>query len=479
MKKISSIILVLFLLASSITPASAAGPSAYESTVNVTNTTGTAGSVVLTYYNPNGSVKATYPDTIAANETKWYITLPGLTTSFEGSMVITSSVQLGAISTIIGKDAVSAPMGYGSYTGFSSGSSTVYLPLLMDSNYGFNTFYSIQNVSSAPVNVTIQYSDGLAVPAVSNLQPNASIKIDNLLEAHTAKKFSAILTATGPIAVSVVEWADGSYGNPILSYNGFSGGITNPILPMVNEFNYDYWTAIPIQNLGSVATNVTLTYTPTKAGTACTETITIPAQGQVEFGSYAFIFNYSPSTPPYQGMSDNCAYRTTFVGNARVTGNSANQPLVAIINQTTTIDAVAPISDKGGTLMHIDPVSATSSVVFPDVRQWYGTEHWWSSLTITNLSGASLPIGNITCRAVGSDPGGPVNTTFSNSAAIANNAGWIVDLFKDYGPMANGFVGGVVCTSGTGAKIVGTANTLGHDTAAELDSYALYEGISK
>ena len=479
MKKLSFLLIAVLMMATIVTPVKAAGPSAYESTVNVTNTTGTAGSVVLTYYNPNGSVKATYSDTIAANETKWYITLPGLTTSFEGSMVITSSVQLGAISTIIGKDAVSAPMGYGSYTGFSSGSSTVYLPLLMDSNYGYSTFYSIQNVSSAPVNVTIQYSDGLAVPAVSNLQPNASIKIDNMLEAHTAKKFSAILTATGPIAVSVIEWADGYYGEPILAYNGFSNGITNPILSMVNEFNYDYWTAIPIQNLGSVPTNVTVSYTPTKAGTACTETITIPAQGQVEFGSYAFIFNYNASTPPYQGMSDNCAYRTTFVGNARVTGNSANQPLVALVNQGTTIDTTVPISDKGASLMHIDPLSATSSIVFPDVRQWYGTDHWWTSLTITNLSGATLPIGNITCRAVGSDPGGPVDTTFSNTAAIANNAGWIIDLFKDYGPMANGFVGGVVCTSATGAKIVGNANALGHDAPAEIDTYTLYEGINK
>ena len=479
MKKLSIIIITALLMVTLITPAQAAGPSAYESTVNVTNTTGTAGSVVLTYYNPNGSVKATYSDTIAANETKWYITLPGLTTSFEGSMVITSSVQLGAISTIIGKDAVSAPMGYGSYTGFSSGSNTAYLPLLMDSNYGFSTFYSIQNVSSAPVNVTIQYSDGLAVPAVSNLQPNASIKIDNMLEAHTAKKFSAILTATGPIAVSVVEWGDGTYGNPIMSYNGFSSGITNPILPMVNEYNYDYWTAIPIQNLGTVPTNVTVTYTPTKAGTACTETITIPAKGQVEFGTYAFIHSYNPATPPYQGMSDTCAFRQTFVGNGRVTSNSAGQPLVALINQATTIDTVAPISDKGAAMMHIDPVSATSSVVFPDARQWYGTDDWWTSLTITNLSGATLPAGNIVCRAVGTDPLGPVDTTFSNVASIANNAGWIIDLFKDAGPMNNGFVGGIVCTSGTGGKIVGTTNVLGHTAPAELDSFTLYEGINK
>jgi len=475
MKKISILLVVLIILSFAYKPVSAVTPSSFSSTVNITNTTNSAGTVTLTYYNPDGSVAATADDDIDPYETKWYVTLPGLATSFSGSMVISSSVQLGSTSTVIAKNSSGSAFGYASYTGFSAGSTKVYLPLLMDSNFGFNTFYSIQNVSSAAVDITITYSDGLVVPIVEDLQPNAAIKIDNQTEAHVEKKFSAILDATGEIAVTVVEWTDTTLYDPLLSFNGFTDGVTNPIFSMVNQNNYGYWTAIPIQNLGTTATNVTVTYTPTKAGTACTETITIPAEGQVEFGSYAFVFKYNASTPPYSGMSSTCTRGQKFVGNAAVTGNSASQPLVGIINQTTTI---LKGTDRGGTLMGLDKASATSTVVFPDIFQWYGTEKWWSSITISNLSGAPLEIGDITCHAVGTSPSGAVDLTYSNATELADNAGWIQDLYDGYGPMPNGFVGGVICTSATG-QIAGSSNTLGAGLPAALDSYALYEGINQ
>jgi hypothetical protein len=373
---------------------------------------------------------------------------------------------------VIGKDASAVAMAYAQYIGKSSGSATVYLPLLMDSNYGFNTFYSVQNVSTSPVDVAITYSDGLVVSAISDLQPGASAKIDNQAEAHAVKKFSAVLTATGgDIAAAVVEWADGTYGNPLLSFNDFAGGAVYPIFTMVNENNYGYWTALPVQNLGGSATTVTMSYTPTKSGSACTETMQIPANGQVEFGSYAFVFSGSGGT----GWSSTCARGVKFVGTAAVTANSAGTDLVGLINQTTTI---LPGSDKGGTLSSVDPASATDTVVFPDVRQWHGTYNWWTSITITNLSGAELPIDDITCHAVGTDPGGAVDMNYTNAAAIADGAGWITDLYTGYGPMDDGFVGGVVCTSATGV-IVGSANNLGHTAAADLDSYALYDGINQ
>jgi len=195
MRKTLAVIFVLVMVSVMVVPTQAQGPVSYESTVNLTNITNAAGSLTLTYYNPDGSVEATSSDTIAAYETKWYTTLPGLSTSFQGSMVISSSVQLSSMSTIIGKDGSGDPMNYASYIGTSAGAGTVYLPLLMDSNYGYNTYYSVQNTSSSPVDVVITYSDGLVVSPITALQPNASVTIDNQAEAHTAKKFSAVLTA--------------------------------------------------------------------------------------------------------------------------------------------------------------------------------------------------------------------------------------------------------------------------------------------
>jgi hypothetical protein len=472
MRKIISLMFVLVFLGAMVVPASAAGPATYESSVNVTNVTSSTGHITLDYYNSDGSLEASYSDTLDPYETVWYVTLPALTAGFDGSMVISSDVQLGSASTVIGKDAGAVAMAYAQYIGESAGGATVYLPLLMDSNYGFSTFYSVQNVSTVPVDIAIAYSDGLVVSAVNDLQPGASAKIDNQAEAHTAKKFSAILTATGgDIAAAVVEWADGTYGNPLMSFNDFNGGSSQILFPMVNENNYGYWTALPIQNLGGSATTVTISYTPTKAGSACTETMQIPANGQVEFGSYAFVFTGSP----YTGWSSTCIRGARFVGIGTVTANSAGMNLVGLINQTTTIQ---PGSDKGGTMSSVNPANATDTVVFPDVRQWHGTYNWWTSITITNLSGFELPIGDVTCHAVGTDPGGAVNMNYSNTAAIVDGGGWITDLYNGWGPMANGFVGGVVCTSATG-EIVGSANNLGHTAPADLDSYTLYDGINQ
>ena len=99
-------------------------------------------------------------------------------------------------------------------------------------------------------------------------------------------------------------------------------------------------------------------------------------------------------------------------------------------------------------------------------------------MTILNLSGGTLPINDIDCHFVGTDPGGAVDTHYYNPTAIADGEGWITDMYDGWGPMANGFVGGVVCTSDSGGEIVGTLNNLGHNAPTTVDSYTIYEGIN-
>ncbi len=470
MRKFSAILITLLLLGIFTASVSAQGPASYESTVTVTNVSDTAGTVHLVFYNPDGSVADdSIEDPIGALETKFYTSFP-VSDGFEGSMVIESSVPLATSSTVIGLTSGDDPLNYASYVGVSAGSGSVYLPLLMDSNYGFNTFFSVQNTSGSPVDVAIDYSDGLVVSDIVSLDPGAAVMIDNQAESHSAKKFSATLTVTGgDVAVAVIEWADGSYGEQLFAYNGFASaqGSTNPVIPMVNQNNYGYWTSIPIQNLGGSSTVVTLTYTPTKAGTTCTETLTIPAGGQAEFGSFAHVF--SPQTP-----GTTCVLGQTFVGAAVVTANSTNQPLIGLMNQSTTI---MPSYEKAGALMSMNADLATAKIVFPESYQWFGSDSWWSSITLVNVSGYALPIGDVTCRGIGHEGANPVDTTWSNSSAIADGAGWITDLYNGWGPLPNGFIGGISCESATG-EILGTLNNLGHTAPSTMDSYTLFEGIS-
>ena len=469
MRKLTILVLTLVMLAMPIIPVAAQAPAAYESTVSITNLSSGEGSISLNFYNKNdGTIAATTTDTIGAYETKFYASFAAVGSGFDGSMVISSSVPLASSSTIIGKDSADNKINYASYVGVSTGSDTVYLPLLMDSNYGFSTYYYVQNVSGSDVTVTIDYDDGLSVANIVDLPAGASVKIDNKSEAHVAKKFSATLTTSGgDIAVAVVEYGEmTTYGRPLYAYNGFKYGSTNPVIPMVNQNNYGYWTAIPIQNLGGVATTVTLTYIPTKAGNTCTETLTIPAYGQAEFGSFAHA--YAPQTP-----GTTCVLGERFVGVATVTQNSASQPLVGLMNQLNSVDD----NDKGAALMTINPSDGTAMVAFPEVYQWYGSYGWWTALTITNISGSTLPAGDITCHAIGSANGGAVDETWSNPTSLANGQGWITDLYNGWGPLPNNFLGGVVCTSATGT-IVGNNNTLGALAPANLDTLIINEGIS-
>jgi hypothetical protein len=457
--------LVAILIGLMAVPVSAQGPSSYESTVAITNVSNTAGTITLQFYDPDGSDAGTQSETIDPLETLYFQTFP-VASGFQGSMVISSSVPLASSSTIIGSD--TAIMNYASYVGVSTGASSVYIPLLMDDNYGYNTYFSVQNTGTADVDVTIAYSDGLSA-SITDLAPGAAKIINNQSEAHTTKKFSATLTADGPIAVAVVEWADGSYGEELFAYNGFPSnqGTQNPVIPMVNQNNYGFWTSIPIQNLGTVDTTVTLTYYPTKEGAQCSETLLVPAGSSAEFGAYAFVF-------PEQTPGSDCAFGETFVGNAVVTGNTAGQPLIGLTNQGTTI---LEGYEKAGALMTINPAFATSKVTFPETYQWFGADKWWSSITIINVSGSTLPIDDVTCRGIGQAEGSPVDISWSNDTAIADQEGWIIDMYWDWGPMPEGFMGGITCES-TSGEILGTLLSLGHIASNTLDTYTLYEGIN-
>lgn len=471
MRRFVFLTLIMVLALFSIQSATAAVPASYSSSVNVTNVSTTDGNISLEFYNSDGSSAATINETISGYETKWISTFTGLSSGFDGSLVISSDVPLASMSMLSGKDGSGTTKNYASYVGTSAGSSPVYLPLLMANNYGYSTYFYVQNTTTSPVNVTINYSDG-TTNSITNLAPNASKKIDNRSETHSVKDFSAVLTATGDIAVAVVEYSDGSKGEQLYAYSGFSSGSPNPIFPMVNENNYGYWTSVNIQNMGTQPTTVTVSYSPSEAGTACTETQTIPAGEKRDFATYAFAFD--PSIYPHSITTD-CALNEKFIGAAVVTANSANQNLVGIVNQINMDND----PNKGGALGSLSPLSATDTVVYPYVRQWVGSQQWWSSFTLINVSGSSIAAGDIECRIKGQDSTGPVDKVISNPTSLPDGGAWIQQFFrKPIGPMNDGFEGGAVCTTTSGKAIVGASNILADGAGIQIDSLAVFEGVN-
>jgi len=423
----SRLCLVLLIVVATIL-ATSVGASAmaftYTSGFQVQNLSSSTASVTITFYNADGSTESTVNDTISASGSKTYFPL-GVSEGFNGAVVISSDQQVAAVVNVHGDNMVANA----SYDGVTSGSLTVSLPLLMKDNSGYNSWYRVLNVGTSAANVDVSYSDGTTSSAI--IQANGQATFDQATETHSAKVFSATITSDQEIAVVVMEESP----TTMFAYNGFTGGCTNPVMPLVNANNSGYTTGIQIQNTGSSATEVTVTYTPSAAGSTHTETKTIaPGQSQ----TFAL------------GLFSSLGEK--FIGSARVTGNSANEPLVAIVNQHI-------IGQNGEAYSAFDPSTATDTVVLPLIMD--RNSGWWTGFNVMNVGSSAT---TVNCTFTG--------TSYTASATLQPGEA-LTDLQN--GQIASGYVGSATCTAGAGGQIVAVVNELGPQAT---DQFMVYEGIS-
>ena len=434
MKHLRLLPIVVGLLLLSISIAWAQGAFSYTTGIQVQNLESADASVTLTFYKKDGTIDTTINDTITANNSKTYFPL-GVSSGFDGSVIISSDKQIAAISNVLGNNGDAAA----SYIGASAGSTTVYLPLLMKNNSGFNTWFNVQNVGTADATVNVNYSDGTTAGPIT-IKPGAAHTFFQSTESHTKAVFSAVITSTQPIVAAVIEESS----DVMFAYSGFASGSTNPVMPLINANNSGYITGVQIQNLGSSDTQVTVTYTPSAAGTACTETKTIKAGESETFALAAFSQTVS---------GENCADGATFVGSARVTANSTNQPLAVIVNQLLP-------GVNGEAYSGFDPAQATSKVVLPLIMD--RNSGYWTGFNIMNVGTSATT----------------VSCTFSGTSYTVNgtiNAGEALTDLQN-GKIGNNYVGSATCTASSGGKIVAVVNELGPD--GSKDQLLVYEGIS-
>jgi hypothetical protein len=232
--------------------------------------------------------------------------------------VVTSSEsrQLAGIANIW---RTSPTNGTSSYNAFTGGSTALYAPALYNNYYGFASALSLQAVGG-PAAGTIQYSNGNSVPF--NLAANAAVEFfqpnnASLPSGNTAGVFSARVNVTsgsvvGLVSLSVPSGARGDFA----SYNVPSAATATVNIPNVLSDYYGYFSAVTVQNTGSVAaTNVTITY----ANGATRNVGTVPANGTVN------IIHLNSA-------GDVLADSTTT--SATVT-SSNGQPLVAVVQHNT------------------------------------------------------------------------------------------------------------------------------------------------
>lgn len=462
MNKILSVILVLaFVLGMVVTPVSAAVPTKYESSIAVRNLSASAGEITLVFYDLTGTPVGTpTTDPIAANETKsYYQSSMPVAAGFNGSVVVSSVLPIAAMSNLVGLNATSKAISYAAYGAFSVGSATVSLPTLFKNNYGYNTFYYVQNTGGVNTNVAIAYSDG-TTSSITDLKPGMSAVIKQADEAHTPMVFSGTLTASASdIAVTVVE-----EGNTLFAYDGFAGGATNPIMPLINQNNYGYFTGVQIQNSGASDTVVTVAYTPASAGTACTERRTVKAGASDTFSQFVFFGSRTETDPQF---ATTCVMGQTFVGSAEVTVNSASMPLVAVVNQLQIAQ------NKGGAYGAFNPASGLQKIIYPLIMDRnYG---YFTSWSIVNVGTDPIAAGALVCNVTGTATSGAININIPNADIIPAKGSWTLN---HNGLIGAGFVGGATCTGPTGAKLIGTSNQLGTGTLWDgLDTLLVSEGF--
>ena len=450
------IVLALVLAGIGAIPASASASYkfSYMSTINVQNLSASPATITLTYYNGNemanpGTVNAvTSPSALAAYEFRAFTTLDPAA-GFKGSVVISSDQPLAAVSNVSGNNLFANA----SYIGASTGSTTVTIPLLMKGNYGYDTWYSVQNAGSADTTVNVTYSDNTT--ATATIKQGAAQVFNQTTEQHgngVHQVFSASITSTSqPIVVVVVEESS----TVLFAYNGFAGGSKAPQMPLVNMNNYGYTSSLQIQNQGASSTDVTVKYTHGAVGADCIETQTIPAGQAKTFGTYAFVL------APIAGVATTCALGSTFVGSAAVTTNTANMDLVAVVNQHKL-----PINGEayGG----FDATNATAELVAPLLMDRnYG---WFTSLNIMNVGSAAVDIHcNLTNTTLKIDKSGLQPGQLLNAQQL--------------GVVGNPWVGSATCfayTPGTTTvaptgKIVGVVNQL---KTSSTDTFMVYEAIN-
>lgn len=431
--------------------------SSYTSGINVQNLTGNTATVVITYYNSGntdgtgGTLATTANDSISANGVKNYFPIHA-TAPFKGSIVISSDQPLGAVANI-GNSTLTA---LDAYVGSSSGNTTAYLPILHKNNGGYYSWYSVQNVGTAPANVTVKYSDTTGTsPDVSVIvAPNASVSIAQKDEAfHTLRLFAGTVTSDQPIVVTVLQ----ENTSNILAYSGFGAGSLLPVMPIINQNNAGYITGTQIYNLGSTSTDVTVTYTPGAAGTGCTEMQTIPGKSMKVFTSAAFT-----NTLP----NENCVNGAKFLGSAAVTTNSASQPLAVVVNQLRASNGTNGASHNG-----FDPAAATGTVYMPTIFD--RNAGWYTAFNLLNVGGGTA---FVKCTYAGS-----AVTWDSGTAGIASGGSVTV---SQYNAIANRYVGSAICKTYTNnayttadptGKIFIVVNELG---TGGPDNLLSYDGIN-
>jgi hypothetical protein len=453
MKKLFILAIALMAVFALVPTASAIEFDYYDSGIQVQNlSSSTTANVQVTYYNQGGSVECSVSDSIAASSSTTYFPLHScVDAGFDGSVVISSDQPVAAITNVLGEGINGA-----SYSGFDGGSNVAQFPLVMRNLSNIDSWLNVQNVGTAATTVTLAYSGQASCNQSATIQPGAAATFDQGNHTCLPNGYFGSATATASNASHEIVGTVLQVGNNgLLAYNGFSGGSTNPVMPLIVANVYGNHTGAQIQNLSGSSTTVTVSYTPAAGGgngTACTETGTIP-------GNSSSTFVLDPFTADINSNTSNCTFGQYFIGSAQVTTNSGGADLAVIVNQTN-------FAATGSSYNGFDPATATGTLVMPLIIDAYSI---FSGYNVMNVGSSAT----VTCSYTG------LNSSY-NDVAVLGTGGVMNAIQFNSGFPANtggGYIGGATCTATAGGAIIAVVNQA--KTGGSGDTVLTYEAFNQ
>lgn len=318
------------------------------------------------------------------------------------SAVISSDQPIAAIVNQqlvpVGATSYSPKPPFSTYSGASSGSTTITLPAVMYNWYNYYTEIFVQNVGSADAsNVDIAYIPGkigaeftgasgvadndLAIPQFASIANSQQNKTALGAPSGTfAGRFlgSATITSDQPIIAVVNQHNVSAY--KLMTYNGFAGGATDIAVPNYMRGYFGYYSTLLVANpSASQVAHVTLTYTPSgpynvvSTGSVGPVTVSYDVDPQTALTRHDGL----SATDAQSDLDDDPVY-TRFFGSVAITSDI---PVVAQVN----VEAVQSGDDQAGSFNGIPVSSATQNIVVPVILADYYS--YYTTLVVQNTTG--------------------------------------------------------------------------------------------
>ncbi|MEA3375841.1 MAG: hypothetical protein U9R72_06550 [Chloroflexota bacterium] len=444
-KKISVALMIAALVAlTSVATVGAAGtpPPAISSGFQLQNRSETSEATVsIDYYDADGNLVETNPDTLAANASKSFY-VPNVLSQPDGrySVVVSSSEELFSLVnevTAAGDRNVEAT--HSGLTSEETGS-PLYLPWVVCEYYDYNSMFAIQNAGGSAANITVEfYQSGESTATQDYVFPNVkaggAVFLDMTADPYNADLNgffgSVVIRSAGdatPLA-AVLNDTNPS-GSFLRSYNAVldDASSTKLYAPQVTAGYYGFSSGITLQNPNGVEVTGSIKYYQSGA--------TTPVKVQ------SFSVAANSAKPIY--LPNVAGIPTNFNGTAVIETTGGNK-IMGIANH----DHVPAGPAASYNLIPVEDAATTLSMP-QTVRHYYGFEAGWQ---VYNIGPE-----DVTVRVTYFDKNGSRVTQDTHN--ISANAGFTQYLGDSRGDgLGSDFNGGGVIevTSGNGS-LVGIAN---------------------